>query len=56
MNLEDYVRFFHANCSGIVVGSLETGKFSCAECGQEMTAFVGAAEQKRLEETPETAP
>jgi hypothetical protein len=50
MNLEDYVRFFHANCGGIVVGSLETGKFRCAECGREMTAFVSAEEEKHLED------
>ena len=50
MNLEDCVRFLQANCGGIVVGSLETGKFLCAECGQEMTAFVSAEEEARLEE------
>jgi len=49
MNLEDYVRFFHANCGGIVVGSVETGAFRCAECGQEMTAFVSPKEETKFE-------
>jgi hypothetical protein len=50
MNLEDCVRFFHANCGGIVVGSLETGRFRCAECCQEMATFVSAEEETKLEE------
>ena len=29
-----YVSLFHANCGGIVTGSLETGEFRCAECGR----------------------
>jgi hypothetical protein len=49
MDLQDYVRFFHSNCGGIVVGSLETGKFRCAECGQEMTAFVSSEQEGKLE-------
>jgi hypothetical protein len=48
MNLEDYVMILHANCGGIVVGSLDRGEFRCAECGKEMTAFVSAEEEKQL--------
>ncbi len=50
MNLEEKVMFFHAQCGGIVVGSLETGELRCAECGREMTAFVTAQEEKELED------
>ena len=45
MDLQD--RFFHFNCGGIVVASLETGKFRCAERGQEMKA-----NSKLMRQTP----
>jgi hypothetical protein len=44
--LEDHVRMFHAECGGIVVGPLD--KLFCAECGEQMTAFVTSAEETNL--------
>jgi hypothetical protein len=45
--IEDHVMIFHADCGGIVVGEL--GKpLKCAECGQQMTAFISAAQESRL--------
>lgn len=44
--LEDHVRMFHAACGGIVTGPLDD--LTCAECGQQMMAFVSAAEETKL--------
>lgn len=44
--LEDHVRMFHAACGGIVVGPLDD--LVCAECGEQMMAFVSAAEENML--------
>jgi hypothetical protein len=40
--LQDYVRIFHADCGGIVIGPLDN--LTCAECGQQMKLEAARAE------------
>jgi hypothetical protein len=45
LHLQEEVRMFHAGCGGIVIGPLD--RLVCAECRQQMTAFVSADDEAK---------
>jgi hypothetical protein len=41
LRFEDFVTMFHAERGGVVIGDLG-GMLACAECGEEMVAFISS--------------